>query len=80
MVARALSRTRPAGLGTAGDVRIAFTVAPDGAPARLRIVEARGPERLSAAALAAVRRTRFAPPPAGMSERQRTFEVPYRFR
>lgn len=59
--------------------KVAFTVAQDGAPRAVRLLQSSGRDDLDAAALAAVSRVRFPAPPAGMSVRQRSYVVPYLF-
>ena len=79
-VALALSKTKPKSSGGLGTARVKFAIADDGAVAAAEITTSSGHKKLDDSALAAVRRTRFPTPPAGMTPIQLTFEVPYRFR
>jgi protein TonB len=79
-VARALSKTKPKGVGRLGTVVVKFTIAADGALTSAEVTRSSGSQRLDESALEAVRRTRFPLPPGGMTMVQLTYEVPYRFR
>lgn len=81
-VARLLSRRRPqlGGRKLRGTVRVAFGIGDGGDLTFVRVAESSGNGVLDDLALAAVRSTRFPPPPAGMTERQLTYEIPYHFR
>jgi TonB family protein len=60
-----------AAMRRSGWVEVGFRVAADGRPGDLRVLAAEPAGRFDAAALAAVRRWRFAPPPAGSEPRTR---------
>ena len=51
----------------------------DGKAADAHVTKTSGNELLDNAALAAVDRTSFPAPPTGMSERQLTYVIPFRF-
>ena len=76
----ALSRTQPQSRGTAGTVRVAFTVGPDGALDAVTVSASSGHAALDSLALAAVRRARLPAPGAAMTESQRTFSMRYVFK
>ena len=79
-VTQALARTKPRGTGTLGTVRVKLTIGASGELAVASITKSSGMPQLDELAVAAVRRTRFPAPPAGMTAPQLTFEVPYHFR
>jgi periplasmic protein TonB len=79
-VAQALGKSAPKGLGFAGLARVGFKVSAGGGSGDVRLIASSGHKMLDEAALAAVRRTAFAPPPAGLSPAELTFDVPYRFK
>jgi protein TonB len=60
-----------AAMRRSGWVEVGFRVDADGQPRDLRVLAAEPAGRFDAAALAAVRRWRFAPPPAGSEPRSR---------
>jgi protein TonB len=61
-------------------VRVTFIVAPTGGLSAVHIAQSSGDAALDAVALAAVRQARFPTPPAGMTQTELTFDIPYRFR
>ena len=81
-VVDALGRTRPRGadLKLRGTAKVAFAVAEGGGIEFVRIAQSSGHDSLDNAAVAAVKRASFPAPPAGMTLRERTYEVPYHFR
>jgi TolA protein len=71
---------RPSG-GGRGTVRVTFAISSAGRLRFARILRSSGNARLDRRALAAVRRASpFPKPPAGMTSRQLTFSMPFRFR
>jgi protein TonB len=81
-VVDALARTRPRGVRGAarGTAKVAFAIAEGGGLEFVRLAHSSGHGELDEAAVAAVRRASFPPPPAGMALADRTYEVPYHFR
>lgn len=79
-VSAALARSRPRGGAGNGVSRVVFTIDRDGGLAEVAVSRSSGNARLDTLALEAVRRARFAAPPAAFSVEDRTFEVPYTFR
>lgn len=80
-VVAALGKSRPKG-GRAGKgtVRVVFAIGDGGSVEDISVKQSSGRTELDGLAIAAVRQTRFPPPPAGMSRTARTYEVPYHFR
>ena len=80
-VVETLARARPrASAGERGTVRIAFTIGPGGEVSTAQVKQSSGRPVIDGAALAAVRAARFPAPPAGMTARELSFEIPYFFR
>ena len=79
-LAMTLAKSKPKGTGVTGTVRVRFVVAPDGRPLTTVVVVSSGKPRLDELALATIGQNTFPPPPAGATEPQRTFVVPYDFR
>jgi TonB family protein len=80
-VVAALGKNRPkGGRSGKGTVRVVFAVGDGGAVEDIAVKQSSGRAELDGLAIAAVRQTRFPPPPAGMSRSARTYEVPYHFR
>jgi TonB family protein len=79
-VSLALARSVLKGKGQRGKVTLAFVLASDGKIERLEVVSPSGDASLDEAAQNAVRKTAFPPPPQGMTEKQRTYVIPFRFR
>ncbi len=82
LIVAALAEKRPTRLRTQrkGTVKIAFAVAEDGRLAFARIARSSGHGALDDAALAAIASAKFPVPPAGLTLKQRTYEVPYHFK
>ncbi|MFM9940075.1 MAG: TonB family protein [Hyphomicrobiaceae bacterium] len=81
-IVAALDQSRPKsapGL-VRGTVKIAFLIAQSGDLDDVRVAKSSGHEAIDRAALAAVRRATFKPPPPGLTDKERTYEVPYHFR
>lgn len=79
-VRAALARSKPTGSRRGGRVTVVFTIGPDGKAANIRVTEAGAGQALARAVQDAVARTEFPTPPAGMSDEQRTYAVPFNFR
>jgi len=79
-VVQALRKTKPKSLGGLGTVRVKFRIAADGGVAFAEIAKSSGNKRLDDIALDAVQRTKFTTPPAGMTNVQLFYELPYYFR
>lgn len=79
-LALALAKTKPRGTGVGGTVKLRFIVENDGRPVSTSVIETSGRAHLDELAVAAISRNVFPPPPAGATEMQRTFVVPYSFR
>jgi TonB family protein len=75
-----LAKTKPTGRGSAGKVRVVFTISDQGRPEDLRVTASSGRPTIDALALDAVRRARFQSPPAAMTVVQRTYAMGYTFR
>ncbi len=79
-VRMALGKTRPRHSGGRGRVQIAFALDDSGKIRFAQIARPSGSDRLDHASLAAIRSTSFPRPPAGMTDGQRTFLVPFEFK
>lgn len=79
-VRRAVGRARPPHAGSKGRVTITFGLTEDGTIRFSHIAKSSGSRRLDEAALVALNGTTFPAPPAGMTDIQRTYTVPYEFR
>lgn len=79
-VAQALAKSPPTPQPSTGTVEIAFTVGLDGSLGELTVERSSGSPPVDQAAVAAVRGARLPQPPAGASEKQRSFVIPYHFR
>jgi protein TonB len=79
-VRAAIARTRPRAGGQRGSVTITFALGPDGSIRTANVTQPSGNDALDAAALAAVRRAAFPPPPAGMTSAELTYAIPFHFR
>lgn len=79
-VRMALGRVRPRHAGLKGRVQILFALDAGGGVHTAQVLRSSGNARLDQASLEAVRRASFPAPPAGASEKQRTFSVPFEFR
>lgn len=83
--ARALASTLakappPATRGLPGHLLIRLVVAEDGSVDAATIAKSSGSIRLDRLAVEAVERVRLPAPPSGMTQQQRTYELPYTFR
>jgi protein TonB len=79
-VSLALAKSVPKGKGLKGKVTLAFLLGADGKIARLEVVSPSGNASLDDAAQNALRKAVFPLPPQGMTEKQRTYVIPFRFR
>lgn len=79
-VSRALAARPPRPAGLEGRLLVSFVIDADGRPQSIVIERPSGRPKLDAIVLAAVKALSFPPPSPAMSERQRTFKVPYTFR
>jgi TonB family protein len=80
-VVDALARARPKpDRAVKGTVRVLFAIGENGLVETVSLKQSSGRADLDGLAIAAVRKTRFPPPPPGMSRTARTYEVPYHFR
>ena len=79
-VSLALAKSVPKGKGLKGKVTLAFLLGSDGKIAHLEVVSPSGDASLDDAAQNALRKAVFPLPPQGMTEKQRTYVIPFRFR
>jgi TonB family protein len=79
-ISRVLDRRKPRNRGIKGIVRIQFVIAPTGRAENPFVLATSGSPTLDNLVVTAVERMEFPPPPAAMSLRQRTFNVPFAFR
>jgi protein TonB len=79
-VVAALGKTKPKRVSGAGTVHINFAIGFDGTLGMSRVSRSSGNPGLDAAALSAVQRASFPPPPSGMTAAELIYEVPYHFR
>jgi TonB family protein len=79
-VRAALARNKPDGHGRRGAATITFGISPAGKLSFARVSTVSGNAGLDKAALSAVQRTSFPPPPDGMTESQLTYVVPFHFK
>ncbi len=79
LILAAIIRNRPSSAQGAGRSTIAFTVDRSGRLVSASIASSSGSGALDQAALAAVRRTRFPPPPPGIGGASFNFKVPINF-
>ena len=79
-VSLALAKSVPKGKGQKGKVTLAFLLGTDGKIAHLEVVSPSGDASLDDAAQNALRKAVFPLPPQGMTEKQRTYVIPFRFR
>jgi TonB family protein len=75
----ALGRSRPSFPGTTGHVEVEFGLTELGGLRAVSITRSSGNEKLDKIVLRAIRSTRFPLPPAGMTDLQRSFSVPFDF-
>jgi TonB family protein len=79
-VREALARNKPGGLGNRGTATIKFSISPEGKAGSMEVTISSGIAALDKSALDAVTRTSFPTPPAGMTETERTYVVPFHFK
>ena len=78
-VIAALMKTRPGPLALWGRVLVSFEITETGQLKYVRLLQSSGNSALDDAAINAIRRARFAPPPPGLSVDQRTYIIDYVF-
>ena len=76
----ALGRARPAHIGSRGKVVVGFRLSAGGSIEAVDIVRSSGSPRLDDIAIAAVRAAAFPTPPAGSTDAQRIYSVPFEFK
>jgi TonB family protein len=79
-VREALARNKPGGLGNRGTATIKFGISPEGKAGAIEVTISSGIAALDKSAMDAVTRTTFPVPPAGMTEAERTYVVPFHFK
>jgi TonB family protein len=79
-VREALARNKPDGHGNRGTATVKFSISPEGKAGVIEVTTSSGFAALDRSALEAVTRTLFPVPPAGMTEAQRTYVVPFHFK
>lgn len=79
-VRAALARSKPRGMQQKGTVTITFGIDADGEVSFARVSASSGHSVLDEATVAAVHRTSFPRPPAGMNAEQLTYVIPFRFK
>jgi TonB family protein len=79
-VREALARNKPSGHGNRGTATVKFSLSPEGKAGAIEVEISSGITALDKSALDAVTRTSFPVPPAGMTEAQRTYVVPFHFK
>jgi len=79
-VRAALARNKPNGRGTRGTATVTFNISHLGSISFARLTASSGHAALDKLALGAVRGTSFPAPPAGMSESELTYVVPFHFK
>jgi protein TonB len=79
-VREGLARNKPGGHGNRGTATIKFGISPEGKPGPIELETSSGVTALDRSAIDAVRETSFPTPPAGMTETQRTYVVPFHFK
>ena len=79
-VREALARNKPGGFGNHGTATIKFGISPEGKANSIQVTTSSGIAALDKSALDAVARTSFPVPPAGMTEAERTYVVPFHFK
>jgi len=80
VVRRALGKSRPRHSGTKGRVVITFGLGESGSIRFAEVTKSSGNAGLDTITLAAVRNATFPRPPANLTDRQRTYVVPFDFR
>jgi TonB family protein len=79
-VREALARNKPGGHGNRGTATIKFSISPAGKVDAVEVETSSGIPILDRSAIDAVRETSFPTPPAGMTEAERTYVVPFHFK
>jgi len=79
-VREALARNKPGGFGNRGTAMIKFGISPEGKANSMQVTTSSGIPVLDKSALEAVAQTSFPAPPAGMTEAERTYVVPFHFK
>jgi TonB family protein len=79
-VREALARNKPGGRGNRGTASIKFSISPAGKAGAIEVEISSGVIALDRSAIDAVRETSFPAPPAGMTEAERTYVVPFHFK
>jgi len=79
-VREALARNKPGGFGNRGAATIKFSISSKGKAGSVEVISSSGIIALDRSAMDAVTRTSFPAPPAGMTETQRTYVVPFHFK
>jgi TonB family protein len=79
-VREALARNKPGGFGNHGTATIKFGISPEGKANSIQVTISSGIATLDKSALDAVAHTSFPVPPAGMTEAERTYVVPFHFK
>jgi TonB family protein len=79
-VREALARNKPGGFGNRGTATIKFGISAEGKAGSIEVEISSGIPALDKSAVVAVSRTAFPAPPAGMTEAERTYVVPFHFK
>jgi periplasmic protein TonB len=79
-VREALARSKPDSFGNRGTAMIKFSISQEGKAGSIEVTISSGSAALDKSALEAVTRTSFPAPPAGMTETERTYVVPFHFK
>jgi TonB family protein len=79
-VREALARNKPGGFGNRGTTTIKFSISTEGKGGGIEVTISSGILALDKSTVDAVTRTAFPLPPAGMSEAERTYVVPFHFK
>lgn len=79
-VREALARNKPGGHGNRGTATIKFSISTEGKAGGVELTISSGIMALDKSAVDAVTRTSFPLPPAGMTEAERTYVVPFHFK
>ena len=80
LIAKARPNMRTIKTKARGTARVAFQLAPDGALVSVMVKDSSGSGVLDEAAMDAIRSVKFPPAPAGLTDKDRFFEVPFIFR
>jgi TonB family protein len=79
-VREALARNKPGGFGNRGTATIKFGISPEGKAGSIEVEISSGIPVLDKSAIDAVAHTSFPAPPAGMTEAERSYVVPFHFK